>query len=196
METPFSTKPAAAPTQKVTKDAFHRVQQRYDALSRAVAQIVTVFDPRGGIFTEERDWEMFTGQALSDYQGFGWVKALHPEDVDRTLGLWALATLGLQPFSYNLRIRRKDGALRWFSVSVTPIFKEDGTVDEWVGIHADTTDRKIADEHTIEALRELNDLKAAIDEHAIVAITDARGKITYVNEKFCAISKYSREELI
>jgi PAS domain S-box-containing protein len=46
------------------------------------------------------------------------------------------------------------------------------------------------------SLKDLDELRAALDEHAIVAFADANGRITFVNDRFCAISGYSRDELL
>ena len=44
--------------------------------------------------------------------------------------------------------------------------------------------------------KDLNDFKFALDAHAIVGISDVNGVLTYVNDKFCEISGYTRDELI
>ncbi len=46
------------------------------------------------------------------------------------------------------------------------------------------------------AQKDIRDLKTALDEHAIVAIMNPRGEILYVNDKFCALSGYTRDELL
>nr|WP_235941308.1 PAS domain-containing protein [Paenibacillus puerhi] len=61
-------------------------------------------------------------------------------------------------------------------------------------------DSHIADAEVLarlkQSLKQLTDLKFALDESSIVALTDHRGKIQYINDKFCEISKYSRDELL
>ena len=54
------------------------------------------------------------------------------------------------------------------------------------GVTRDVTEEREAEEDLRRSLKELSDLKFALDESAIVAFTDQRGKVTYVNDRFSA----------
>ncbi|MBD2126667.1 PAS domain S-box protein [Microcoleus sp. ZQ-A2] len=63
-------------------------------------------------------------------------------------------------------------------------------------LQIENAERKQVESELRKFFKDLSYLKFALDEAAIVAVTDAKGIITYVNDKFCNISQYSREEVI
>ncbi|MFO1498713.1 MAG: PAS domain S-box protein [Verrucomicrobiota bacterium] len=90
--------------------------------------------------------------------------------------------------------RRKDGSTFPMDLSVAQMAINGK--HKFAGFVRDISERKQAEARMQQMLKELRDVKAALDEHSIVAITDASGRITHANEKFCQISKYPLEELI
>jgi PAS domain S-box-containing protein len=89
----------------------------------------------------------------------------------------------------EIKNRRKDGTYYWVDTVIVPSMGPEGKPERYVAIRTDITERK-------ETEQALEFQKYALDQSSIVAITDVRGTITYVNDKFCQISGYSREELL
>lgn len=100
----------------------------------------------------------------------------------------------LQNFDYKIEDAQDE--LQYRHAQLVPEFDDQGKVASVLSIVMDTTEREQAKHKLMDSLREVSELKAALDAHAIVAVTDARGIITQVNDKFCKISKYERHELI
>jgi len=89
---------------------------------------------------------------------------------------------------------KKDGTEFPVDISLSPFL--DGARALSIASIRDLSELKHVTKKLQEKVRELANFKSALDEHAILAITDPQGIITYVNDKFCTISKFSREELL
>lgn len=63
-------------------------------------------------------------------------------------------------------------------------------------VQTKVTDSKSVEEELHKSIKQLKEIKFALDEAALVAITDRNGTITYANKKFCAVSEYTSNELI
>lgn len=74
-------------------------------------------------------------------------------------------------------------------LSITALRNEQNEMTGFLGVAKDITLQKKAE-------KQVKDITAALDQTVIVAITDVQGTITFVNDKFCKISQYSREELL
>jgi PAS domain S-box-containing protein len=95
------------------------------------------------------------------------------------------------------RYRKKDGAELWTTVSVSPIFDDDGTFSGALQMVSDMTDQNRAETGRQSALKTVMLLSRAMEQTAdSIVITDREGLIEYVNPAFEATTGYSREEAL
>lgn len=83
----------------------------------------------------------------------------------------------------------------WMEISFQPIWKKQEVIGSACHAH-DITDRKKLEQDLNKSIKVLSEYQYALDTSSIVAITDHHGVITRVNDNFCTISGYEREELI
>lgn len=105
------------------------------------------------------------------------------------------AALSSHPLTEQEVVPQGDGLHTYISVKST-LPDASGKPVATFGVSTDITKMKAVEESLRKSLRETSDYKYALDESSIVAITDQKGRITHVNNNFCKISKYSREELL
>ncbi|BDC47858.1 hypothetical protein F183_A01740 [Bryobacterales bacterium F-183] len=126
--------------------ALRHNEERFGTIVRAVTDLIWTNNAKGEMEGEQPAWGEFTGQTYDEYQGFGWSKALHPDDLQPTIDAWNRSVAQRAVYKVEHRVRRHDGVYRLFLVRAVPVLESDGSIREWVGVHADITERRATEE--------------------------------------------------
>jgi PAS domain S-box-containing protein len=127
---------AAAATARVAES-----EERYRSLVYTTSQIIWTTDAHGNVVSALPTWTTFTGQTDDQARGQGWLDAIHPDDRQLVRQSWAGAVEARAVYEAEYRLRRHDGAYRYFIARGAPVIGAGGAVREWVGTCTDITDR-------------------------------------------------------
>jgi PAS domain S-box-containing protein len=203
--------PEAIPAQSgaaiamMDKERLRQSEQRFRAAIEAMEGILWTNNAAGEMTGEQPAWAALTGQAYDEYQGFGWSKAVHPDDAQPTIDAWKAAVAERRTFVFEHRVRRRDGQWRLYSIRAVPIFDEEDRLREWVGIHTDVTEQRAS-------ARALHELTATLEERIEIAIAerdrtwnnardlllviDAKGVFRAANPAWTAILGWQPKEVV
>lgn len=139
-----------------TRSEFH-----YRQLTESLPLLVWTCAPEGPCDYLSPQWVAYTGKSEAEQLGFGWLEQIHPDERQRTIDHWiATAGQGL-PFAIEFRVRRHDGAYRWFKTLAMPLRNEAGAIVKWFGTNTDIDDIKQADAERQSLLQRLSLATAA-----------------------------------
>jgi len=160
MATVFAELASIALTQKKAEEALRKSEMRYRSYIDVTEQLGWTTNADGEVVEDMPSWRKFTGQNEAEIKGWGWSNAIHPDDLDQTTRIWRNAVATKNSYEAEYRLRRYDGIYRHFLARGVPVFKDDGTIREWVGTCIDITDRKKAEQLLRESREDLNRAQA------------------------------------
>jgi formate hydrogenlyase transcriptional activator len=112
----------------------------------AIPVLVHTAFPDGNLDFFNQPWLEYVGLPLDQLVGWGWINAIHREDVEGIVDKWRACLASGEIFEYEARVKRADGKYRWFWASLVPLRGETGNIVKWYGAAFDIEDRKQAEE--------------------------------------------------
>jgi PAS domain S-box-containing protein len=135
---------------KRAEAALRDSEGRFRSLANSAPVMIVASGPDGAATFFNKTWLDFTGRAMEQQLGYGWIESVHPEDRDRTRAdyLRSLAARGNCKIEY--RLRRADGAYRHVICTGVPSYGPDGAFAGYTASCLDLTDIRSAQEEAHE----------------------------------------------
>ncbi len=173
-------------TDKITHQRKIKESELYfKTLTDAVPAIIWITEPDGYCSYLNKRWYDYTGQTEEEGEGYGWLKAIHPDDFDASGEAFKIANSQQKDFFIHYRLWHKNGYYRWAIDHGSPRFDDGGNYLGMIGTVIDIHEQKLADESLVfrQALLEAHN-QASLDG---ILLVDPEGKILSFNKRFVEI---------
>lgn len=180
---------------KSAESALRESEERFRALVEPWAQAVWETDAQGSATGDSPSWRAFTGQSVEEWQGEGWMNAVHPDDRARVLQQWQSAIRQGQLFNTEFRLQHLQGDWRWTNMRAAPLTTATSTPRKWVVMNIDISDRKSTEAALRESAEHLRLILQSASNYAIFTLA-TNDTISDWNAGAERIFGYSREEII
>lgn len=172
-------------------------ETHYKLLADQSHNIIGTLTPEGIYTYVSPACKTLLGYKPEELVGKPFEALLHPEDRASIHEEYKMMLLDKQKHMAIYRIQNSHNVFVWFESISQPILNEvTGEIEEIFSVSKSISKRKKRDQNLFKSAKEIGTYKYALLQSSIVAVTDQRGIINYVNENFCKISKYNADELI
>jgi PAS domain S-box-containing protein len=119
--------------------------RNFEQIVDGLPEIAALFTADGKIAFSNKQMLEYLGETLEQVQAKASAYNFHPDDRDEVLTRWAAAVQSGEPFDFEARLCRADGAFRWQRTRVFPLRNTEGRIDLWYGLCTDIDDHKWAE---------------------------------------------------
>src|SRR4029453_17720675 len=121
-------------------------ERRSHQLLDTIPGLAAMLTPTGEVDAVNLELVEYCGQPLEAMQQWGTNGTVHLEDLSRIVPVFAQAIPSGEPYDFEARIRRFDGAYRWCQIRGLPLRDTAGCITKWYTLLTDIDDRKCAEE--------------------------------------------------
>ena len=175
----------------------------FNELAEFMPDLMWMTNKQNEITHINKAWQQYCGTGKEEQLRDGWLKFIHPEDIEKVIAERKTAFVVQQPFNLVYRFKKHDGNFRWMNMKGNPVYDAQGVFLGYTGLCLDITAVKEA-QIQIRRQQELMEstkiefgkfTKIAQKIGSIIIMCNADNRITWVNDAFVKTTGYTLKEV-